>query len=63
MSTLWQILFMGVPVPTVISLFIFASHRKTMKQSNQKLLEVKLENGLVSELAYRFPLYCPDLPE
>ena len=54
---------MGVPVPTVISLFIFASHRKTMKQSNQKLLEVKLEKGLVSELAYRFPLYCPDLPE
>ena len=27
-----------------------------MEQSNQKLLEVMLGNGLVSELAYRFPL-------
>ena len=56
MSTLWQILFTGVPVPTVISLCIFAVHRKTMEQFNQKLLEVMLGNGFVSELAYRFPL-------
>ena len=31
-------------------------HGKIMEQFNQKLLEMMLGNGLVSELSYRFPL-------